>query len=148
MLSEALRLVVDDLATQVQVADASIHPGIFDAAELARTIVAAPALRLACAGLVPGDYGGGDHFEYLAALVLYLPVRDVPGRARAATVTDDLVWPLLGYLPGRQYPAPWSGPATTPTAANLYSAKIDSTGVAMWSIEWDMPIRLPRRRGA
>lgn len=148
-LHTALQLVVDDLAEQVHVPAARVHPGIFDAEEMARTVVQAPALLLSLAGLLEGDYAGGEQYEYIAALTLYLPVRDEqPDRPRTETVLDDLVWPLLGYLPGRQFATPWSGPAGSPTAANLYSATIDARGVALWSIEWDQRLRLPRIRGA
>ena len=143
-LHAALQLVVDDLAAQVYVPTARVHPGIFDAEEMARTVVQAPALLLACAGLVPGEDVEGGAYEYTAALALYLPVRDEPGRARTETVLDDLVAPLLGYLPGLELPEPWSGPAGWPVARNLYSATIDARGVALWSIEWDQTLFLPR----
>ena len=143
-LSGALQSVVDACAAQVHVQTARVHPGIFDAEELGRAIVQAPALLLSCAGLVEGDYTGGEAYEYVAALALYLPVRDEPGRPRTEAVLDDLVAPLLGWLPGREFSAPWSGPAGQPVARNLYSATLDARAVALWAIEWDMPIHLPR----
>jgi hypothetical protein len=143
-LSAALQLVVDDLAAQVHVSTARVHPGIFDAQEMSRAIVQAPALLLACAGLMEADDLEGDQYEYSAALALYLPVRDEPGRPRTDSVLDDLVWPLLGYIPGREFGSPWSGPAGSPVARNLYSTTIDSRGVALWSVEWDQSIFLPR----
>lgn len=147
-LHAALAQMVAAVAGRVQVATARVHPGIFDAAEMARAVVEAPAALLTCAGLLDGDYAGGDAYEYVAALSLYLPVRDEPGRPRTVAVLDDLVLPLLGWLPGADFGPPWGAPAGGPVARNLYSATIDSRGVALWAVEWDQSIRLPRLRGA
>lgn len=147
-LTAALQLVCDDLAGQVSVRTARPHPGIYDAQELGRAALEAPALLLHCAALSPGEYAGGDAYEYEAALALYLPVRDEPGAPRTETLLDDLVAPLLGYLPGRTWGGPWTGAAGQPLARNLYSATIDARGLALWSIEWDQTLRLPRLRGA
>lgn len=143
----ALQQMVEDLAKFVGVEHASVHPGIFDSEEMARTIVMAPSLLLAAGGLVEGEYAGGETFEYLVPLTLYLPVRDEPGKSRTESVLDNLVVPILGYLPGYECSPPWSGPARSLSAVNLYNAVIDSKGFALWSIEWDQPIRLPRTRG-
>jgi len=149
MLTAALGRITTDLAQTVAVAHHGVHRGIFDAAELARASLRAPALLVHCAGLRAGEYAGGDAHEYRADLTLYLIARDRLGSPRLEQALDELVQPLLGAIPGREWGGPpWSSAAGYPTARSLYSATIDQQGLALWAIEWDQLIRLPRVRAA
>lgn len=131
------------------VIEARVHPGITDARGLARASVRVPALLLSCLALAEGDYTGGDAYEYQAALSLYVIHRDQVGSPRLTGILDDLIVPLLGGIPGRDWGGtPWSGGAGIATARTLYSTEIDDQGIALWAVEWDQPIRLPRLRTA
>ncbi|MCU0843208.1 MAG: hypothetical protein MUC79_16055 [Thiobacillaceae bacterium] len=148
MLVAALQSCVDDLARRVDVIDHGLTRGIFDAGELARHATRAPALWLHLANLEPTETsGGGDAYDYDAALTLYVIARDRLGSQRLEGALDALVLPLLGYIPGQRWGGdPWRNGAGAVAARTLYATAIDQQGLALWTLEWDQTLRLPRIR--
>lgn len=148
MLNAALQACITDLAARVPVLDFGVHRGIFDATELARLATRAPALWLHCAALTPDAAGSsGDTYDFDASLSLYCLARDRLGSPRLEGMLDELVEPLLGYIPGRNWGgAPWRSGASSAAGRSLYAATIDQQGLSLWVIEWEQSIRLPRLR--
>ena len=147
MLLAALTGVVDTLATVVDVLDRGVLRGDLDAQELARLATRSPCLWLAVPVLSPSaeDSGDGVGWDYDAALSLFVLTADRLGSPRLERMLDQMIVPLLGYIPGRAWGgAPWTSGARRPTARALYSTTIDQTGLALWVVEWDQSIRLPR----
>jgi len=144
-MQPALQAVVDDLATRVEVKYSAVHPGIFDPEGLARAALRVPAILLSTMGLSPIG-SGDDGQDYEAHLRLHVITRDALGRLRADSALA-LVETLCGYIPGRRWDhAAWSDPAPWPDASNLYATEINAKGLALWAVDWNQTIRLPRIR--
>jgi hypothetical protein len=74
-------------------------------------------------------------------------LRDRAGSARLDGVLDDLIVPLLGWIPGQTWGGePWARGADQPTAQSVFATEIDAQGIAVWAIAWDQALRLPRLR--
>lgn len=147
MLHAGLVRCIGDIAARVPVAAARVHRGVFDAETLARESVQAPALLLTCLALRPGEYAGGDLHEYTAELTLYCIARDRLGNSRLEGVLDDIITPLLGLIPGQLWGgSPFASGASAASARTLYAATIDQQGLALWAVEWEQSVRLPRVR--
>jgi hypothetical protein len=154
VLFNACERIAAELATVVPVRSSAVHRGIFDARELARASVQAPALLVHVASLRPApSEDGGDAYGYTAALTCYVVQRDHAAGDRLERALDDLIAPLLGYIPGRLWcdadgASEWTAPAGSVEASSLYSATIDQQAIALWALAWDQSIRLPRVRPA
>jgi hypothetical protein len=154
VLHAACQRIAAELGQVVPVRSSTVHRGIFDARELARASIQAPALLVHVSGLAPapGD-DGDDAYGYTAALTCYVIQRDHAAGDRLERALDDLIAPLLGYIPGRLWcdadgSTEWTTPAGSVEATSLYSATIDQQAIALWALAWDQSIRLPRVRPA
>lgn len=49
---------------------------------------------------------------------------------------------LLAFIPGRRFGITDAGPAEGVKGRNMYSGKVDNTGVALWAITWQQPLDL------
>lgn len=147
MIYAALESVLAELRTVVSVVDAGIHPGVVDPTELGRLSTRTPALYLACPTLVPDPepLADWDGYDYQAGPVAYVLMRDAPGAPRLPRMYDELIVPLLGYIDGQIWGGlPWLTPAGQPRARSLYSLEIDRMALALWTVEWEQSIRIPR----
>lgn len=162
-----------------------IYGGRFDRAELERESFNAPAVRAGClavASAKPGTDGAVDFdFRLAAAVAGKRTAKGEPGGAQAARLAAriafelnrrqqareggrrKLLWPRACFSAAELDPAYADGPRGEDIgspreiqAANLYSAKLDRDGIALWAVSWmqefrarpeDFAIELPEPAG-
>jgi len=135
-------MVVAIKAAVPQLVSVERHAGRFDEAELARYASAAPAVRVACLGIIGVSTRGSEK----AADVLW-GAFVVAGTGRrgadAQTVALTLLPPLLACIEGNRWGL--AEVETRPEALkvdNLYSARLDGNAVALWAASWRQRISI------
>lgn len=142
-LLDLRKSITDTLAQWYPAAECKTAPGRMNLAELKRSTVKTPAIRVACLGLPAGaDVGDGeaDHEVTFAAYVVTTDKTRLTRDDAALAMVDDLVRRLPGARWGRA--EVWPVRADTIKAENLYSSQIDGTGVALWGVVWTQKMRI------
>ena len=125
--------VVSAIKARVPSVAVEEHGGRFDAAELKRVAVRAPAVFVAVLGVGDVRELGGEIGAALnmGAFVITTSASSAP-RDEAALA---IVQALLGLVPGNRWGRAEGNPDRI-TAENLFSSTIDKRGVAMWAVSW------------
>ena len=149
--------------------DCASHGGRFDAGELARFRLAAPAVRAACLGIASAreDGEGSVILDFRLAAVTVAAGRNASRRGKdsrrlAERIAFELAldqqsetadgqraaWPLSVFGAAALEDAYPGGPRGCDIgdpreirAANLYSGKLDGKGVALWAVTWLQQLR-------
>ena len=141
--------------------DCAPHGGRFDATELGRFRLAAPAVRASCLAVASAsaDGDGSVLLDYRVAAVAIArggrgEKRGEQARRLADRVAFELareqkgegglrLWPQAAFSATELAPAVAGGPRWGDIgepreirAANLYSAQLDGKGVALWAVTW------------
>ena len=149
------------LAQEPRPVDCGPHGGRFNAEELARFSLGAPAIRAACLGIASAKADTGDAALLEFRLAAVAISDDVPGEDRAAMarrLADRIafelareqkdpdgrrLWPQATFsaaelAKGHPGGARW-GDVSDPLdirAANLHSGPLDGKGFAIWAVTW------------
>ena len=139
-----------------------IYGGRFDAAELERVSLKAPAARAGCLAIASAqEDGGATLFDFrLAAIVIgRRESRDEPAGGQAARLAARLAFELAREQAGPDGSDLWAlacfsaeeiragrgsrdlGEPREVRAANLYSRKLDQEGIALWAVTWTQQFR-------
>lgn len=110
--------------------------GRIDAAELQRLVLAAPCLSMAVLGLRNVQFEPGQGVCADVQIAAFLVARNQPGTPRGDAIlalAQGVVSTVSGNLWGL------SDSVSEPVdcrADNLYSAAVDSKGLALWAVPW------------
>ncbi len=116
--------------------------GRFDAAELRRAAVRAPAIYVACLGAPRVHTAAADAQVYAdLQLAIYIVTTNAPGLPRGSAARN-LADALLVYIPRARWDTDGIGAAEQLRADNLYSTELDERGAALWSLTWTQRLRL------
>lgn len=131
-----------------------LHGGRFDAAELERIEMKAPAVHAGCLAVASAreDYGAVlFDFRLAAAVLSRRTAKGEAAGAQARRLADRLcfelagaqAWPQACFEPEELDPARADGSRHNDIgdprdirAANLYSGKLDGKGFALWAVTW------------
>ena len=144
---ELLTAIAADLRAQLPaLRSCEVHDGRWDEAEVKRWSIPTPALRVAWLGTAGVEMPGDLWTDCNQQLALFVVTRDSVdggrrklGRGEAARNLGD--WLLL-YIPRARWGLAGIGEATALRAANLYTGKIDATGISMCMVAWQQELRL------
>lgn len=119
------------------------HAGRFDADELRRLSARTPAVYVAVLGIPKvANLGTAEKgLDLDLSMAAYVVTSDARGLSRdeaALNITEALVF----AIDGNRWGIPGVGPAHEVKAANLYSGRLDRTGVAMWAVTWRQEVRI------
>lgn len=128
--------IVDDLKANVpNLKTCEGHGGRFDATELKRVAMRAPAVFVACLGLADVEEGH-DGVAGTLTWGAFVVTRDTPGSSRDQAALAVLQ-AILVRLPGNRWGLDQAeGRPERVSAQNLYSATVDRLGVALWAVSW------------
>jgi len=120
----------------LSVVNVHVHAGRFDVEELQKISAKAPAVFLACMGLADADDSNHAGITGKTAWAAIVVTKDTP-KAMRDEYALSLVNALLLHIPGNE----WSLDATTGrpekiNGRNLYSAKTQKFGIALWGVTW------------
>lgn len=140
-----LEAIAGDLRTRLPaLKTCGVHDGRFQAAELRRWSLAAPAVLVAWLGTAKAETPGVRWTDCDQQLAAFVVTRDAPGLGRGEAARNLADWLLL-YVPR----AHWGfssgagiGAAEDLRAANLYSSEVDQSNLAMWMVSWRQTLRL------
>lgn len=118
-----------------------VHDGRWDAAELKRRTLAAPAAFVFCSGAPRIAAPNEAHTDADCELAVAFIARDKPGEPRGAAARA-FAETTMAHLPRDRWGLSGLGPATDMRAENLYSETLDKTGAAMWTVTWRQTLRL------
>lgn len=140
-LDELLDAVVAGVKSKLTaLKECKAHDGRFDLDELKAFQAQAPAVRLAVLGTRPSVEAGTGESDYNVIVAAYVVTRDAPGLPRGKGAMA-IATALLALVPGNE----WGlsvGPPRDVRAENLYSGKLQGTGLCLWGVTWLQPIRL------
>lgn len=123
----------------------AVHDGKWDAAEVKRWAVAAPALLVASLGVVSTETPGERWTDCGLQLAIYVMTRDGVAAERKlprGEAARNLVDWLLLHVPRTRWGLTGIGPVEELRAENLYSGAVDQTGIALWAVTWRQTLRL------
>lgn len=142
-MNELLAAICSDLSRQLpDLAVCAPRDGHFDAAELRRAAVRAPAVYAACLGASRVRAAASDRHVYAdLQLALYIVASNAQGLPRGEAARN-LANALLLYIPRARWGSAGIGKADELRADNLYSTEIDARGAALWSLRWTQRLRL------
>ena len=131
-------IVADLRAALPELVSCGTYPGRFDAAELARFSTRVPTALVACLGLDAIDERG--EVGALASLAVFVVAgqRDTVALAVVEAVAARVIGNRWGSDLVETLPA-------DVRAENLYSAAMDTRGVALWSVNWRQRVTLDPR---
>ena len=143
-----LEAIAADLRLQLpKLRTCEVHDGGWDAAEVKRWPVGAPALLVAWLGTVRTEAPGLAWTDCDQRLAVYIVTAD--GRERAAgkllrrgEALRNLVDWLLLYIPRARWMVRDIGPAEDLRARNLYSKAVDKDNLALAEVSWRQTVRL------
>ncbi|MCY4584897.1 MAG: DUF1834 family protein [Bryobacterales bacterium] len=142
-----LAAIVADLRRQLPaLKSCEIHDGRWNADELKRWAVGAPAILVAWTGTPRTETPGVRWTDADQQLIAVVATRDTPSLPRGEGARNLVDWLLL-YLPRARWGLAGVGAAERVRAENLFSAALDKTGVAMWAVTWTQPLRLEAADG-
>lgn len=146
-LSALRAAVVADLAAAVpELRTCAAHGGRFGLPDLKRVAARAPAVLVACLGVVDAVAGHGDTVV-MARWAAFVLVTDRPGAARDEGALL-LVAEVLRRLAGNRFGDAAENIPRELRAENLYSGPLDQQGVALWGVTWRQPVSLAADTGA
>ena len=145
MIDTAIQRIVDQIAIAVtNVKTVQVHGGIYDPEELARAAVYAPSLLLAVTDIGPAQpaVGGTEHD---VALRLHIITSGYDGKGKDIEALN-LVGRLFSIIIDHHWgdPETWKEQTQLPSAANLYSANLNSMSIALWAIDWQQKLFISR----
>lgn len=147
-MSQLLQLrqaVIERIGTLLPTFKVEGHLGRFNAAELTRFLIAAPAVRVAVLNLKDAVETGDEtesEIDCTAVLAIYVVTKDGASklsRDEAAVAAVERI--ILGAI-GQRWGLVFCKPAEPGSAQNLYSEETLSKGTALWGIEIQQPLRL------
>ena len=143
---ELLEAIVADVRAQLpKLRSCEVHDGRWDAAEVRRWTIRAPAVLVAWLGTPRTEIPGERWTDCEQQLAAFVVTRDSVIRGAKLTrgeAARSIVDWLLLYIPRARWGLARIGPATDLRAQNLYSGAVDKKGVAMWSVMWRQILRL------
>ncbi len=113
--------------------------GRFDLAELNKSGIPAPAVRVSVLGLKESGRAAGDFVEFGARMAAYVITRDRLGRTRdehAATIAQA----ICSLVPADDWGMDAIGPAEDVACDVLASVATRDAGVALWAVTWTQPL--------
>lgn len=116
------------------------HGGRFDRGELQRIGRKAPAVFVAALS-VPGLEEMGGAVPANLRWGAYVITRDTPQAGRDVAVLD-YTEALLRLVRDNRWGLDGAQKPTKVSADNLFSGKLDSSGIAMWAVTWDQQLHL------
>ena len=141
-----LEAIAADLKRQLpKLRTCEVHDGGWDAAEVKRWSVGAPALLVAWLGTEGTEAPGLAWTDCDQQLAVYIVTAD--GRAdgkllRRGEALRNLVDWLLLYIPRARWMVRGIGPAEELRARNLYSKAVDKDSLALAEVSWRQTVRL------
>ncbi len=141
-----LEAIAADLRAQLPaLKSCEVHDGKWDAGEVQRWAVRAPAVLVAWLGTARAETPGVAWTDCDQELAIFVVTRNAP-RLRRGEACRNLVDWLLLYVPrarwGFSSAATGIGAAEDLRAENLYSGAIDKQGVAIAAVTWQQTLRL------
>ena len=143
-----LDAIAADLRRQLpKLRTCEVHDGGWDAAEVKRWSVGAPALLVAWLGTARTEAPGLPWTDCDQQLAVYVVTADGRERAdgkllRRGEALRNLVDWLLLYIPRARWKVRDIGPAEELRARNVYTAAVDKAGVALGEVSWRQTVRL------
>lgn len=143
MLIDLRKTIADQIGKWFPKADCATGPGRMTEADIKTMAVKTPAIRVACLGLPKGEAVGDGEVDRDAAFAAYLLTTDKPNLPRDSAALA-MVEDLLLRLPGQRWGTTNVHPVaeSAPTGENLYSSKLNGTGVTLWAVVWTQKIRM------
>ena len=117
------------------------HDGRFQAAELRRWAVGAPAVLIAWMGTTQTETPGVRWTDCEQQLAAFVVTRDRPGLPRGKAARD-IVSALLLLIPRARWGSTDIAATERLEARNLFSGAVDKNGVALWVVTWRQTLRL------
>ena len=119
----------------------AVHDGRFQAAELRRWSLRAPAVLVAWLGTPRTETPGVPWTDCEQQLAAFVVTRDAPGLPRGKAARA-IAAALLLLIPRARWGLSGTGAAERLQARNLFSAEIDKANVALWAVTWRQALRL------
>lgn len=116
------------------------HAGRFDLAELQRLAAKAPAVRVACLGVLSAKATPGC-VEITVSWAAFVIAKDQRGLKRDAAALA-LITAIMPTIPGNLWGLDNVDAPDKIRADNLYSGKLDQKGVALWGVRWQQDMQL------
>ncbi|PZO04851.1 MAG: hypothetical protein DCF29_09585 [Alphaproteobacteria bacterium] len=147
-MSQLLQLrqaVIDRIKAVLPTFTVEGHLGRFNAAELTRFLIAAPAVRVAVLGMADGQRTSdedGTELDCIVRLAIYVVTKDDARKLSRDEACIAAVEAITLAAVGQRWGLDFCDPAQPASAQNLYSAETLAKGNALWAIEIGQPVRL------
>lgn len=143
MLIDLRQAIAMQIGEWLPKADCDTAPGRMNEDEIKKMAVKTPAIRVACLGMPKAEAVGDGEVDRDVAFAAYILTTDKPQLPRdtaALRMVEDLLLRLPGLRWGQANVHAIAEGAVT--GENLYSSKLNGTGVALWAVVWTQKVRM------
>ena len=142
LLADLPQVMADTIRVWLpELKSAEVYHGRFNLADLRRTGVQAPGVRVSVLGARPGETFAGGVIEHRLQMAAYVVTRDRAGLPRDKSALS-ICQQLLAAIPERRWGEEDCGPAIEVTMQSLVTAAVQDVGASLWAVTWRQPVTL------
>jgi hypothetical protein len=138
-LAEAAAVAIEAAVPGLRTCE--IYAGQFTEGEGRKKSFLAPAVFVSLAGGAVTDPGTAE-LDIEARMVAFAIWKADKGRNARGVGASELAAAIALAVRGNQWNVPGVRAARLGRVVNLYSAKLDAQGLALWSVEWSQVVRV------